>query len=182
MKKSAKKPRKLSKTYLENAALHYLGRYASTAANLRRVMRRKIQRSAKAHEQNPDEFIAIVEDMITRYIRSGLINDESFARARVDSLRRNGASRKSIAVKLQIKGVERAMVETVAKGTEEDEVAAAHVFARKKQLGPHRKKKVQDARKEHAKDIAKMARAGYGYDVIRAVLKSSNKDYSDYPH
>ena len=179
MKKSAKKPRKLSKTYLENAALHYLGRYASTAANLRRVMRRKIQRSAKAHEQNPEEFLIILEDMIERYVRSGLINDESFARARTDSLRRSGASRKTIAVKLQIKGVERAMVDTVAKGTEEDEMTAARVFARKKQLGPHRKKKVQDVRKEDAKDIAKMARAGYSYDIIRTVLKNNTEEFFD---
>jgi regulatory protein len=176
MKKSAKKPRKLSKTYLENAALHYLGRYASTAANLRRVMRRKIQRSAKAHEQNPDEFIAIVEDMITRYIRSGLINDEVFTRARVESLRRSGASRKTIAVKLQMKGVESDMATEHAKGSEDDEIAAAHVFARKKQLGPYRKKTPHDIKKEQAKDIGKMARAGYSYEVIKSVLSGINDD------
>ena len=50
-----KPPRRVTAQYLENAALHYLQRFASSSASLRRVLMRKVDRSAQAHGTDPAE-------------------------------------------------------------------------------------------------------------------------------
>lgn len=57
--------------YLENAALYYLQRFASSSANLRRVLMGKVERSARAHGTDRSEGAALVEALIERYQRSG---------------------------------------------------------------------------------------------------------------
>ena len=52
----------------EHAALYYLGRYASSSANLRRVLMRKVERAAAAHGADPAEGAKLVEDLIARYL------------------------------------------------------------------------------------------------------------------
>ena len=42
-KRKKRNPRKVTPKNLDNAALYYLSRYATSAENLRRVMMRKIQ-------------------------------------------------------------------------------------------------------------------------------------------
>jgi regulatory protein len=187
-KKIPKKPRKLSKSYLENAALHYMGRYACTEAQLAAVLKRKIMRSAMFHDQNAEDFMPIVAELVTRYARVGLLDDAGFARNKTDSLRRSGKSTRVIGQKLRLKGVpddliRAALSSETASGDEEktaDDIAA-DIFARKKHLGPYRKKAVSDARKADMNDIAKMARAGFDLDTIRRTLNNKNglSDLSD---
>lgn len=178
-KKSAKNPRKITKTYLENAALHYLGRYAATSAQLITVLKRKIQRSAKFHGHTPDEFYPLVDNIIARYIQSGLLNDESYTQNRIHSLRRAGVSQKVIMLKLRQKGVSKDMVEQhMSAQNAEDEHEAAVIFARKKHLGPYKKTAKQDPRKENLKDMAKMARAGFSFEVIRHVI-GDNREFEE---
>ena len=54
-------PRQATAAYLENAALHYLERFASSSANLRRVLMRKVARSARAHGTDPAEGAGLVD-------------------------------------------------------------------------------------------------------------------------
>ena len=75
-KRKRRGPRKATPKHLENAALHYLGRFASSAANLKRVLMRKVQRSAHFHGTDADEGRAMVERLVTRFARAGLIDDE----------------------------------------------------------------------------------------------------------
>jgi len=74
-----KSPKKISKKYLENAALYYLQRYASSTENLRRVLMRKVKRSCAFHQVPAEDFAPMVDELITRYISVGLINDMIFA-------------------------------------------------------------------------------------------------------
>lgn len=175
-----KAPRKISPQYLENAALYYLQRYATSVENFRRVMTRKIRRSCTFHKTEPEAFLPLVEDLIARYLRAGLLNDKGFAEARVSSLRRKGLSKKAIHAKLQAKGLGTAAIET-ALGTvdaartvdDEDrspEMTAALTFARKKRLGPFRKQPTADI-KQRQKELAAMGRAGFSYEIARAALE-----------
>lgn len=166
-----KQPRRISRQYLENAALYYLQRYATSAANFRRVMKRKIDRSCTFHKVDAAEFYPMLDDMIARYERAGLLNDGGFAAARVSSLRRQGRSKQAITAKLQAKGLPR---ETIAAALseldgEDAELKAAQEFARRKKLGPWRKKPLNDP-KDAQKEMAAMARAGYSFELARQVL------------
>lgn len=154
---------------MENAALYYLQRYASSAENLRRVLGRKIKRSCAFHGDDPAPFAGLVDDLIARYTASGLLDDQSFARARVTSLRRQGLSARAIAAKLQPKGLSprqiAAALAMVDGEAEEPDLAAAVAYARRKKLGPFRTRP-QDPKKE----LAAMARAGFDFETARRAL------------
>jgi regulatory protein len=167
--KTRKTPRKISKTYLENAALYYLQRYATSAENLRRVLMRKVQRSCSFHEMPAEEFAPLVDELVERYKKSGLLDDKSFAHARVTSLRRQGLSSRAIAAKLQVKGLPAAEIEAALKivdaESEEPELDAARAYAKRKKLGPWRTRP-----QEPQKELAAMGRAGFSYEVARRAL------------
>jgi regulatory protein len=171
--KERKKPKKISKTYLENAALYYLQRYATSAGNLKRILLRKVKRSCAFHQVPMEDFTPLVDDLVTRYMAVGLVDDKSFAQARVTSLRRQGHSGRSIIARLQVKGLSSAQIEAALKnvdeGNEEAEIAAAQAFVRRKKLGPYRKKPVTDP-KDLQKEMAAMGRAGFSYDIARQAL------------
>jgi regulatory protein len=50
-----KPPRPLTAASLENAAVYYLGRFASSSGNLRRVLMRKVARAARDGEEGQAE-------------------------------------------------------------------------------------------------------------------------------
>ena len=82
-KPRVKVSRKATPRYLENSALHYLSRFSTSSVNLKRVMMRKVHRSAQHHDTDPDEGQALVDDMIARFQRSGLLDDEAHATAQI---------------------------------------------------------------------------------------------------
>jgi regulatory protein len=92
-----KPPKRVTPQYLENAALHYLERFASSTTNLRRVLMRKVDLSAKAHGTDREEGARWIDELLARYVRSGLLNEETYARMRTESLLRRGASSRMIA-------------------------------------------------------------------------------------
>ena len=102
-----KRPRKLTAESLERVALHYLHRYASSAENFRRVLMRRVHRSAAIHGTDPEEGKAAIDDIISRFCNAGLLDDAAYAEMRVRTLHRRGASRRLIAARLLEKGVAR---------------------------------------------------------------------------
>lgn len=179
--KPAKQPRKISSQYLENAALYYLQRYATSAENFRRVMTRKIKRSCTFHAVPAEPFYPVLEDMIVRYISAGLLNDKGFAEAKTASLRRQGKSRQAILAKLQSKGLTKTDIEQAIATADEDkngdaELLAARTLARRKKLGPWRTKPLADPVKDRQKEMAAMARAGFSYEISRQVLNYSEEN------
>lgn len=162
--------RPLTATALENAALHYLERFATSSANLRRVLLRKVARAA-AEEGDAAEGTRLVDALIARYLESGLLDDRIYAAQAASSLARRGASRFAIGGKLAQKGVAAALVKEAVQGLDESgssELAAACALVRRRRLGPYR----PPARRAEwqRKDLATLARAGFGLDVARRVL------------
>ena len=103
--------------------------------------------------------------------RSGLLNDRAYAAQAAASLARRGTSRFSIAGKLAQKGVETELVSEAMRGARDggaSELAAACALVRRRRLGPYRAPgKRADWRQ---KDLASLARAGFGLDIARRVL------------
>lgn len=168
-----KRPRKVSPTYLENAALHYLKRYAATRSQLQRVLTRKVDKSLKFHGGDRAEALGWMEALIARLIRNGLLNDEAYARMKAHSLRASGRSSRMIAQKLKLKGVaaetvQQKVADARAEVSEED---AARIWARKKRLGPFRKD-LQTRQDHRQKDLAALARAGFAFGIAKKVIDS----------
>lgn len=156
--------------WLRRAALAYLERYASSEANLVRVLRRKIRRREALAERpvlDPDKLIA---EAVAACLRIGLLNDAVFAESKVASGARKGQSRRKMMAVLAQKGVERDLAEAVVERDAPSAVRAALVFARRRKLGPWRSPgRVVDDR--GAREIAALCRAGHGYGIARAVVE-----------
>jgi regulatory protein len=151
---------------LERWALHYLGRYASSAENLRRVLMRRVRR--RAPETVP-AALALIDSLVARYRETGLLDDAAYASARVQSLHRRGESMRAMRARLAAKGVPAADVADAVSGlraaASDPDLSAACAFARRRRLGPFRRAAV-----DHARELGSFARAGFSRRVAEAVL------------
>ena len=175
-RKPSRGPRRITPSYLENAALFYLERYATSVAHFRRVLMNKVRRSARFHGTDVEEGAKLVEDLIQRYRRSGLLDDNRYAEARMRSLHKRGTALRGIQAKLREKGVEgEAIEEAVTKLREEaaePDLAAAAAYVRRRRFGPYR---VRGKRSEYfEKDLAALGRSGFSYEIARKVLEAES--------
>jgi regulatory protein len=164
-------PKPASAASLEAAALFYLERFASSAANLRRVLLRRVRRSAALHGTDPEAGTEMIEALIKRFIATGLLDDRVYAEAKSASLHRRGASSRAIAAKLSAQGLERDLI-TAALSQNGDELEAAAALARRRRLGPFRPEATRDANCQ--KDLATLARAGFSRRVAEQVLQAED--------
>ena len=175
-KPARKPPRRVTPAYLQRAAMSYLERYASSAENLRRVLRRKADKRCRLRGEDPAEFHEMIDEVVARSLRSGLIDDSRYAEARVATLRRRGGSARAIQAKLSAKGVDRTTIAAALEGEDGDEEQAARAFARRRKLGPYRPGERAPYRD---KDLAALARAGFRFDVARKVIDGEMEDETD---
>jgi regulatory protein len=152
--------------------MHYLERYAAPAAQLRRVLQRKVALSCRHHGCEPATFDALLDDVVARCVASGLVDDQRFAEARAASLRRRGQSSRAVAARLSAKGVSRELVAAHSVATADEELAAARKAAQRKRLGPWSRK---DRALNRQKDLAAMARAGFSMQIARAVIDGTGE-------
>ena len=157
---------------LERWALDYLGRYASSSENLRRVLMRRVRRRLP---QAALSSAAPIDALIDRYRQAGLLDDAAYAAGRVESLTRRGDSLRSIRARLLAKGVAGADVEDALSGLRaaaaDPDLEAACAFARRRRLGPFRR-----TAGDHARELAAFARAGFSRRVAEAVLACTDPD------
>jgi regulatory protein len=156
------------------AALAYLGRFASSADNMRRVLQRRAYREARrtGTEVEREHVAPAIEAVIARLERAGLIDDASYAEIRAGSLNRRGESGRRIRSRLRAKGVaSEAIDQAIDALRQEDgdaEFRAACRLARRRRLGPARPAAGRAATRE--KDMAALARAGFDYETVRRVM------------
>lgn len=177
-----KLPRKVSAQSLENVALYYLARFSAPSGHLRRVLLRRVDQSVRAHDSDPVEGRRLVDALIERFCRSGLLDDTAYAAGKARSLRRRGTSRVVIGRTLRAKGLTAEHVETAMAGlaeeagttTADSDLIAAARLAQRKRLGPFRPRAARaDARN---RDLAALARAGFSYDVARQTVDAESDD------
>jgi regulatory protein len=158
--------REIGPELLERWALGYLGRYASSAENLRRVL---IRRARRYSPEAALQARAQIDAIVIRYRESGLLDDSTYAAARVESLHRRGDSLRAIRARLAAKGVPAAVAADAISGLRDKapdpDLAAACVFARRRRLGPFRRGMADPQR-----ELAVFARAGFSRRIAVAVL------------
>ena len=168
-------PRKITPNSLETAAHFYLQRYATSAENLRRVLMRRVQRAAYAHDNDPLDSASLVEAVVDRFVRSGMLDDRAYAEGRVASLHRRGVSRHRIAARLTAKGVALEDVDAALSQLRDAhadlDLDAACNYARRRRLGPWRLKERAERRE---RDLAALARQGFGYELAIRVIDAAD--------
>jgi regulatory protein len=166
---------------LHARAMRYLERFATTGAHLRRVLLRRAVRDAAALELDAATVRADVDAVVARVVAAGLVDDRLFAASRARRLNESGRSPVQIRAALLGKGLDERTVAAAWRGLEEDqadpELAAAKAYARRRRLGPWR---AADVRPEHrARDLAALARAGFGYRVARLIVAADDPEALD---
>lgn len=168
-------PKKATPDYLERAALFYLERYASSVANLRRVLMGKVQRSAAHHGTDPEAGAEVVEDLLRRFQRSGLLDDTAYAEGRAVTLHRAGQSLPAIRLRLRQKGVDKdtidAALDRLHDEADSPELAAALRYARKRRIGPYRSTGRAEKRE---RDMAALARKGFAPDLCIRIVDTAD--------
>jgi regulatory protein len=164
-------PRPLDQAALHQAALDYLAHYASSSANLRRVLLRRIARAAGDARAEDGAAARLADAAVARIVAAGLLDDRAYAAQLAASLHRRGSSSDGIRRRLAEKGV---AAEHVAAALAElgaprrRDIAAACALVRRRRLGPYRSAASRADFRD--RDLGVLARAGFGFDVARLVL------------
>ena len=184
------------KSRLENKALHYLGRYASSEANLRQILKRFAMRKCQptdADDDDTDAFRQILETeinaLITRYRALGYVDDRAFALGRARAMRARGASTRRIIQTLRAKGIDAKIAseimadgletlsadadtntETPSAETLSAETAAARIYAQRRRLGQYASPTSQAKPNWKDRHLASMMRAGFNYATAKSAL------------
>ncbi len=164
MTQTRRNPRPLDAPRLEELALAYVARFATSAAKLEGYLRRKLR------ERGWDgEGAAPVAEIVARFVAAGYIDDAVFARARTGSLLRRGYGVRRIGQALDAAGIaEDVRAEVRAAPAEQRRAALA--LARKRRIGPFGPDGADRAVRE--KQLAAMLRAGHPLDSARELVNA----------
>jgi len=173
-KERAVKP--ITQKRLQNIALYYLGRYESSAENLRRLLERRILRAERKGAAVPPEARTWIDSIIKEMLRQGYVDDGRFARSLAEKYRKAGKSQNYIRQKLTLAGVASDVQdETLSENTDDEdaELNAALLLVKKRKLGCFRRE--EDRALFRKKDLAVLARAGFSYQTAVKALGDSER-------
>ncbi len=181
-----KKPKKVTAAYLERAALHYLRRFNSSAQNLYNVLERKVRRRNENHAPATDEQQTWISDVVKKCVGYGYVDDTRYAAQRAEMLLRRGKPVRTIKQDLRHKGISAEIsAETLAQleGNEPEAVdrKAAAAYIKRRRFGAFRRE-IADSEllaAKRDKELASMARAGFGYSLANQMLKLQQDEIID---
>lgn len=167
---------------LRDAALRHLARYASTEANLLRVLNRRIDRWARTAPEGSESILLAARQAARQVVHDlatiGAVNDAAYAESRARSLTRAGRSRRAVAAHLAAKGVDAETARDALPDDPEAELTAALRQARRKRIGPFAAAEADAP--THMKHLATLARAGFSQDIARRALAMPRPDAEDH--
>ena len=152
---------------LKKYAYSYLSKYNTSKKNLDRILQNKVRRM-NLNKKDKYTLYSSIASILTDLENNKLIDDKNFAQSKIHNLSLQGKSKISIISYLMQKGIEKNIVEKTFKNFELKnpnwESESAKIFARKKRLGVKHSNNLD-------KDLAKMARAGFNYKIIKEILE-----------
>lgn len=166
---------------LMKVALRYLERFSASRDSVRRVLQRRVARAATAESIDGDGATLMIAAVLDRLTGLGYLDDASFAEARARSLTARGASSRVIRARLRQKGVAAEVVEQALFRVGLDRIdeegvgpdlAAAVALARRRRFGPWGNPQDRAARRN--RELAALARRGFGADVAHRVLDAED--------
>lgn len=181
--KKVRPPPLLTSAYLHDQARRHLLRYWPSVSQMRRVLRRRVDRCIRFHGGDRDEGHALVETVLTELIDSGRLDDARFTRGWLDTLHRRGSSRRLIRQRLRQKGVDPDLIDqllaahdaTLQEEGNDPELARAVAYCRRRRLGPLRHPPSERAARRE-RDLAAMARAGFPFGLALRCIDADDLD------
>ena len=146
-------------------AIDYLSKYDSSKNNLISVLKRKILR-LKITNLEKSKLIDLIESIIIKLEKNKFIDDDRYSYTKILSLSNSGKSKNFIFNYLIKKGVNKSQIQNNLNLMYQDndswELESAKIFVKKKKL--------LEKNESYEKKLAKMARAGFSYDICKKIL------------
>lgn len=161
-------PKPLDRARMEEMALAYVARFATSAGKLGDYLRRKLRERGWEGDVAPD-----IPALVARFVEIGYVDDATFARAKAQGLLRRGYGSRRIDQALGAAGIAEPLREE-SRGNEAERRRAALVMARKRRFGPFGLAATTD-RALREKQVAAMLRAGHPLDHARAVVNADSE-------
>lgn len=161
-----KLPRPLDSERLNELALAYLARFATSAAKLEAYLRRKLRERGWEGEGEPP-----VAALVARCVAAGYVDDAAYARARAGGLRRRGYGARRVDQALGAAGIDEGL-RSENRGDQREQRSAALALARKRRLGPYGLPAADRAARE--RQLAILLRAGHRLDMARQVVETGS--------
>ncbi len=166
-----KKPKPVTLDYLKRSSLHYLNRFDATEAKLEEVLTRRVRKRLHGSGENPENYHDLIMEAVKYCVKVGYINDENYATRLIERAQEKGESKIKTKQKLKLLGIEEDFIKDTMDELEFSDEASAIAWARKKKIGKFRQSD-RDTYKE--KDLAKLARQGFSYEIARKIVLESN--------
>ncbi len=146
-------------------AVDYLSKYDSSKINLVNILKRKILRLQTTNYKKR-KLINLIESIIIKLEKNKFIDDNRYSSTKILSLSNSGKSKNFIFNYLIKKGVNKSQIQNNLNLAQQDnenwELNSAKIFAKKKKL--------LEKNQSYEKNLAKMARAGFSYDICKKIL------------
>jgi len=159
--------RPLDAAQLEELALGYAARYATSAAKLSDYLRRKLRERGWDGEGEPP-----VGGIVARLEEARYVDDAAYARMRAGGLFRRGYGPRRVSQALHAAGIAEDLRHD-SLGERAEHRAAAVALARKRRFGPFHAGALDRAQRE--RQVAAMLRAGHPLDSARRIVDAESE-------
>ena len=167
MAMAARRPRKprprLNAAKLDELALHYVGRFATSRSKLLFYLRRKVRERGWDGEAEPD-----FEELAGKLVRLGYVDDRAYAVLKARSLTSRGYGERRVGQALALAGIDEDDGADARSLARSEAVDAALRFARRRSIGPYANALPDQRDRERA--LSAMVRAGHGFGLSRAII------------
>ena len=168
-------PKPLDAPRLEELALAYVARFATSAAKLETYLRRKLRERGWEGE-GVAPTAALIAELVERLVSAGYVDDTAYARSKSGSLLRRGYGERRIGQALGAAGIATEVREEVRSGMSAQRRAAL-ALAAKRRFGPFGDKAGDRALRE--KQIGAMLRAGHPLDSARELVNATSMEAAE---
>ena len=146
-------------------AIDYLSKYDSSKRNLINLLKRKIFR-LKITNFEKSKLINMIDSVIINLEKNKFIDDDRYSSIKILSLSKLGKSKNFISNYLIKKGIDKTQIQKnlnlMENNNNDWELDSAKIFVKKKRL--------LEKNEIYEKKLAKMARAGFSYDICKKIL------------
>jgi regulatory protein len=160
---SRKPPRPLDAARLEELALTYVGRFATTQAKLGQYLRRKIMEKGWDGARPPE-----IEAIVEKLARLNYVDDAAFALSKARSLGQRGYGERRVDMALRQAGVGEQDGAPAKEMATTGATAAAIRYAQRRRIGPFAAEAPDQ--KGRARALSAMIRAGHSFELARRLV------------
>lgn len=168
--------RPLDAAKLDELALAYVARFATSKGKLARYLSRKVRESKWIDAQDSNEALAAA---VAKMERLGYLDDRHYAQMKSGAMMRRGLGPQRVRAQLRFDGVDEADSDAAMTISDEERLMAAVRFARRKRLGPFAAEGLDeglDDRGRREKQVAAFLRAGHDMGLARRILAMAPMD------